>query len=147
MSIVSNGFAAGHSVKLKLFRNIKEYTLKIEPVLNSQNIFAKGESMFVTVSFDQTTDLDELANQTTVKCYPNPFSDQINIEIVLQEPQKLEVRIYDVNGKLVRNLYKSKTEKRTTLVWDGKNDSGSEMVPGSYYLKANSKVEKIVLKR
>jgi len=146
LSRVSDGFAAGHPVKLKLFRNIKEYTLKIEPVLNSQNVFAKGESIFVQVGFDQATGLDELANETTVKCYPNPFSDQINIEIVLQEPQKLEVRIYDVNGKLVRTLYKSKTEKRTNLIWDGKNDSGSEMAPGSYYLKVNSKVEKIVLK-
>jgi len=146
LTSVSDGFVAGHPVKLKLFRNIKEYTLKIEPVLNSQNVFTKGESIFVQVGFDQTTGLDELANQTTVKCYPNPFSDQINIEIVLQEPQKLEVRIYDVNGKLVRSLYKSKTEKRTNLIWDGKNDSGSEMVPGSYYLKANSKVEKIMLR-
>jgi flagellar hook assembly protein FlgD len=87
-----------------------------------------------------------LAGQVSVKCYPNPFNEQITIEIQFAESQKLDVKIYDVTGKLVRNLYKGESEERKVLVWDGKNEQGTKVVPGSYLLKANEVIEKIVLK-
>jgi hypothetical protein len=32
------------------------------------------------------------------------------------------------------------------LVWNGKNDSGVKMVEGSYFIKVNDTVRKIILK-
>ena len=142
----TNGFTSGHSIALKLFRNNKEYTLKTVTLQNSQGSFAKGESMIAQVAFDLTTRISEFANQTFVRCYPNPFNDQLTIEIQLPEAKNLEVAVYDVTGKLVRNLYKGKTKKGEKLVWDGKNGSGVRMIPGTYFLKANDWIEKIVLK-
>jgi len=141
-----DGFTEGHPISLKLFREAKEYNLKTESILNSQNVFAKGESYFGQLSIVQASGLADMEDQLTIKCYPNPFNDKINIEIQLQESKGLEVKIYDLNGRLVRNLYKGKAEKWEKLVWDGNNDNGSKMVPGSYFLKANSKVEKIMFR-
>jgi len=143
----TNGFTSSHPITLKLFRNNEDYILKTKTLLNSQDVFEKGESMFAQVDVEQTTGFDELAQQTSVKCYPNPFSDQLTIEIQLPESQVLEVRIYDVNGKLVRNLYKGKAEKWKKLVWDGKNGNGATVVPGTYLVKTNEMVERIVLNR
>jgi hypothetical protein len=141
-----DGFTPGHPVALKLFRNNREYTLKTVTLQNSRGNFAKGESMFAQVNIGHTTGIAEYGNQTFVKCYPNPFNDQLTIEIQLQEVGKLDVTIYDAGGKLVRKLYKGPVEKVEKLVWDGRDERGVRMVPGTYMLKVNDWVEKVVLK-
>ena len=47
----------------------------------------------------------------------------------------------------MRNLYKGKAEKWEKLVWDGKNGNGAKVVPGTYVLKANEQIEKIILRK
>jgi hypothetical protein len=141
-----DGFTQGHSITLKLYRNNREYALKTVTLQNSQASFAKGESMIAQVIINQTTGVPVLDNQVSVNCYPNPFSDQLTIEIQLPEAKNLEVAIYDINGKLVRNLYKGPAEEAGKLVWNGRDGRGVRMVPGTYILKVNEWVEKIILK-
>jgi flagellar hook assembly protein FlgD len=102
--------------------------------------------LFAQIKTELATSLGKLTGPISIKCYPNPFSEQLSIVIQFQKFEQLDVKIYDVNGKLVRNLYHSEAEERTVLVWDGKNEQGVRVVQGSYYLKANEVVEKIVLK-
>lgn len=142
----ANGFTTGHSIVLKLFHDNQEYLLTPELLNNSTKTFAKGESLFAQVSLVQSTGFEELANQPSVKCYPNPFSELVTIEIQFVTPQKLEVVIYDVNGKLVRKLYKGGASGSKVLIWDGKNDLGAKMVPGSYYVRVNQTIEKLLLR-
>ena len=141
-----NGFTSGNPIALKLFRDNKEYLLKTETLLNSQTSFAKGESMIAQVNFDPTTtQVDEFASQTTVRCYPNPFNEQITIEIKSANKEKLEVNIYDRNGKLVRKLYNGQINNIRTLIWDGCSEGSARVVQGTYLINTNGKIEKVVL--
>ena len=144
---VKNGYDPGNTITIKLFRNNQEYLLTPELVNNSANTFAKGESMFGKVNTELATKSTDLTSQGSVRCYPNPFTDQINIEIVNSVTPKLEVKIYDVKGQLIRNLYQGNTTINTVLIWDGKNDRGDHALPGSYFVKANDQVVKILLAR
>lgn len=40
-----------------------------------------------------------------LNCYPNPFTASTYIDVVLESKTNLKAAIYDVNGKLVRELY------------------------------------------
>ncbi len=145
MNPVPNGFTPQDPIKLRLFRNNQEYLLQPDLVNNSKSIFAKGESMFARVNTELATVLIDPTEPVSVKCYPNPFTDQITIEIVNSEVQKLDVKIFDINGQNIRMLYSGNSNEKTVLLWDGKNDQGVKTAPGSYLLKANNTVEKIVL--
>lgn len=142
-----NGFVQGNQITIRLFRNNQEYALNPELLNQSTNLFAKGESMFAKVNTELATAIDGQSREHSIVCFPNPFTEQITIEIAHSANSKLEVRIVDVMGRVVRNLYRGMADNRIVLVWDGKNDQGVKLQPGSYFLKANDKVQKILLAR
>jgi hypothetical protein len=66
--------------------------------------------------------------------YPNPFNPETTIEFGLPKPGFVEISIYDINGKLVRKLISQrKSAGRHSIVWNGKDNSGSTISSGVYY--------------
>ena len=71
--------------------------------------------------------------------YPNPFNPETWIPYQLSEPAEVTLRIYAVNGILVRTLalglrpagiYQSRSR---AAYWDGKNDVGEPVASGLYF--------------
>ena len=65
--------------------------------------------------------------------------------------QGATIRIYSINGELVRTLAENKTEMEDTLVWDGKNDKGRVVGSGVYLVnlkigKSSKTIKVVVLK-
>ena len=141
-----NGFVVGHRVNVKLYRDGQTYPLSLTK-LDGQDVFGKNASLFAQVSMVGATGIKDFDNEISFRCYPNPFSEQVTIEIQSASSEKLEVNIYDMDGKLVRKLYKGPAGKAEKLIWDGKNGNGARVVPGTYILKANERIEKIVFRR
>jgi hypothetical protein len=141
-----NGFTEGHPVTLQLYRYNQTYSLNPAKVSGTE-AFEKNGSLFVKISASDfsTKPIEDGSDQ--VKCYPNPFSDQLTIEIRLAEPKELEVAIYDLAGKLIRSLFNGNAGTSETLVWDGTNGNGVKLGSGTYILKANEMIEKIALKK
>jgi hypothetical protein len=74
------------------------------------------------------------------------------IRLDLDVSTHLRVEIYDVTGKPVRTLVEeSLPPGRHDLIWDGKTDDGSNVVPGAYFVRctAGAKVgtSKVVIVR
>jgi hypothetical protein len=145
LTVSPNGFVAQNPISLRLFRDNQEYLLQPDLQNNSSSIFEKGESMFAVIHTELATKLIDLSQPVTIRCYPNPFGERITIELDVSNTQKLDVRIFDVSGHLIRTLYIGNSQTETKLYWDGKNDEGIKMTPGSYLIKANNTVEKVVL--
>ena len=89
--------------------------------------------------------------------YPNPFNPETWIPYSLVEDSDVIIKIYDVNGILVRKLklghrtagvYKTKT---SAAYWDGKNSYGEDLSSGIYFysLEADEfkSVKKMTLKK
>lgn len=138
-----NGYIPGHKIILKLYRNKTVYKLYFQAVNNSKDVFEKWESMFASIDFSLSTGLSQLENQTEIKLYPNPFVNSVRIEINLPQKQPLTVEIFNLRGQLVRTLYKGVAEKQTTLIWDGKDSSGNNIVSGIYLCRSNHTIVKI----
>ena len=71
--------------------------------------------------------------------YPNPFNPETWIPYQLSEPAEVTLRIYAVNGELVRTLDLGHTpagnyqNRSRAAHWDGKNEMGEAVASGVYF--------------
>jgi len=73
--------------------------------------------------------------------YPNPFNPETWIPYQLREDADVVIRIYSVDGRIVRTLelgrktagsYISKTE---AVYWDGRDEAGEQVASGVYFYR------------
>jgi hypothetical protein len=70
---------------------------------------------------------------------PNPFSASTRIVFGLREAADVRVRIYDVAGRLVRDLVDSHfAASRHVVAWDGRDDAGRAVASGMYFYRIDA---------
>jgi hypothetical protein len=68
-----------------------------------------------------------------VSVYPNPSSAKFNFVIDNPYPAQLSISIYDMSGKIIRQLKTSiSSDAIQSVEWDGKSAEGS-LAPGGIY--------------
>ncbi len=78
---------------------------------------------------------------------PNPFNPSTDIEYTLASPGFVEIAIYDVAGRRVRAFPGENREAGGhTLHWDGKDDNGSTLSGGVYFLRLRADGESVTRK-
>lgn len=71
--------------------------------------------------------------------FPNPFNPQTELRVnlsndVVATGQRMTVRIYDVTGALVRDLYNDRPNRvEMRLAWDGRDNRGSQVASATYF--------------
>ena len=72
--------------------------------------------------------------------YPNPFNPSTRISYNLKSPGNVNISVYDVTGKLVRELTSGyRSAGLHSIEWDGTNQAGASVPSGMYYYKITSK--------
>jgi len=70
-----------------------------------------------------------------VRAYPNPFNPDITISYELDRNQIADLKIYNLRGQLVRNLFLgNQTRGAHSILWNGRDDMGSTCSSGTYLL-------------
>ncbi|MEN3039669.1 MAG: FG-GAP-like repeat-containing protein, partial [Candidatus Kryptonium sp.] len=69
--------------------------------------------------------------------YPNPFNPRTWIEFVLPRDEIVTLKIYTIDGRLVKTLIDNKyyPAGKHVLSWDGTDDNNNEVVSGVYIYK------------
>lgn len=68
--------------------------------------------------------------------YPNPFNAATVIEFGIPDPQRVQVRVFDVNGRRVRTLADGPFgEGFFRRLWDGRDDTGNRAAAGIYVIR------------
>jgi hypothetical protein len=68
--------------------------------------------------------------------YPNPFSGNTHISYQLTEPAFVEVKIYAMNGQIIRTLVQEQQQAGTyEVVWDGKINDNMALSSGIYFCR------------
>ncbi len=75
-----------------------------------------------------TNDIAENQNKP-VKAYPNPFSE--NIQIEFPYVQNAQVKIYDLQGRTILG----QTHTGANFIWNGRNASGTSSQAGIYFFQ------------
>jgi len=66
---------------------------------------------------------------------PNPFNPVTTIFFDVAEKARVDMRIFDVRGRLVRQLLSAEREPGShTIVWDGKTTAGQPLASSVYFL-------------
>lgn len=87
-----------------------------------------------------------------IQSFPNPFSDQTTFSFDLEESQTISISLYDLNGRLVRQLADGELNSGNhQITWKGENDLGAKCSPGIYLCKIEgertSSITKVILSR
>ncbi len=83
--------------------------------------------------------------------YPNPFKKTTTIRYYLNQPADITVKIYNIQGELVRSFLNRKliSAGLHDVTWDGKNGNGTSVSSGVYFCQLNisgaSKVKKMLV--
>jgi len=69
--------------------------------------------------------------------YPNPFNPQTTIAFDLPKRGSVSLRVFDMAGRLVRNLFTTEphTPGRHEVVWNGRDDGGRQVASGTYFYR------------
>ncbi len=66
--------------------------------------------------------------------YPNPFNPETTIQYMIPSAGLIEIKIYDINGRLVKELFNGFSEAGIHKVdWKGMNQTGSKVASGNYF--------------
>lgn len=84
--------------------------------------------------------------------FPNPFNPSTRVVYELPRSAQVQIAIYDVNGRQVRQLVeKHQSAGRYSVVWNGTGQSGEKLSSGIYFLhliagKEQSQIKMTLLK-
>ncbi|MBT5270264.1 MAG: T9SS type A sorting domain-containing protein, partial [Candidatus Marinimicrobia bacterium] len=71
--------------------------------------------------------------------YPNPFNASTTIEYGLPKNTELNLSIYDIRGRFVREIYSGGKQAGYHITqWNGTNDGGRNVASGLYFIVLNT---------
>ncbi len=86
---------------------------------------------------------DSVSMVKLLQPYPNPSKQEVWIPFILQEDADVVIKIYAVDGQLVRQLElnsqkaNSYVDRDTAAYWDGKNAIGQQVSSGVYFYQVS----------
>lgn len=134
------GFFDGNPFVLKLWNAKNHQEFKLEPeIVKGTSTFIRNETTIASLEKYATTGLDGLfaSEQPEIHCYPNPFSDEITVEISLFDETEVHVEVLNQLGQQVKTLAAGEQLNRGVhrLIWDGTNAGKSRVAPGIYLIR------------
>ncbi|HAH25368.1 MAG TPA: hypothetical protein DCL77_16700 [Prolixibacteraceae bacterium] len=140
---IPDGFTTGHPVSLQLVREGQTFLVNAAIVSGSET-FEKNGSMFAQVNSLVLTDIQSNEEMAQFKCFPNPFTQEMTIEV--QNPEKAEIteEICNLSGQHIKSLFKGINNGSLVLKWNGQNESGQPVAPGVYLCKVNGQTKQVI---
>ncbi len=83
----------------------------------------------------------------SLTCFPNPFNPSTKINFTIPEDQPLHLIVYDVLGRVVKELLNNYVPKGSyIIIWDGTNNAGAKVNSGIYFYSLQTPDKKIIEK-
>ncbi|MBK7701532.1 MAG: ASPIC/UnbV domain-containing protein [bacterium] len=92
----------------------------------------------ITVTENSATGAGDVPlNAFRIGNYPNPFNPSTTISFALPTASQVQLRIFDVSGRLVKVLIDDGqyVAGEHQMVWNGRNDAGADAPSGLYFYK------------
>ena len=80
------------------------------------------------------------SNQTSIRVFPNPVNDLLNIQLNLEKAEEINISVFDLTGKKVIQIYSGElSEGEHDLTWNIRDPGGVKVSPSVYLLQLQSK--------
>lgn len=114
--------------------DITTNTINLENGEVAEYYALKASANTVGIEIEDLTAVPQSINIESV--YPNPFNPQVTLQYVSSQSGLVQIKVYDLQGRLVKNLYSGSQEQGShTINWDGTNNLGQIVTSGTYLLK------------
>ena len=133
------GFTEGNPIIYKLWisGSNKEYTFEPE-IVSGNSTFAKLETTIASLDKYTRTGLDGIQNSVSdlINVYPNPFSEDLTVEINLANDTEVEIVVLNQLGQKIKILTDKKLFNKGThyFSWHSKSASVPQISTGIYYI-------------
>jgi hypothetical protein len=68
--------------------------------------------------------------------YPNPFNPRTTIKYDLKQPGRVELAVFDIAGRLVKQLVsESMSAGHHEAIWEGQDSGGRQASAGVYFFR------------
>ena len=101
---------------------------------DNDTIDEKPDAIFIEPFNSQESDL--------IKNYPNPFSNEINIEYFLTEESQISIQLFDIDGRLITTIFNGIESGG----YQRKQLSATELTSGLYFIRFENGNDVIVKK-
>ncbi len=129
---------SSYQVPLSLLDRSKIYKWKVVNIENQTS-----EERLLKTPFSIITDTDnELAK--SIHVYPNPFETELKFNIVTQERFPLEIQIYDLSGRMIKQVFDNNSNLNREILID-LNDYESGLYLYKIYMNKNISGQKYEL--
>ena len=100
--------------------------------------------LLVTLNQEISTSVEDLLDPqnsavSSFSNFPNPFDKETEFQIELAEQERLNLAIFDLFGRKIREVLPTKLLPAGThqFSWDGKDEQGNSLTPGIYFARLN----------
>ena len=98
---------------------------------------------------DQRLAWNEIAPESTIHVYPNPFREQVNISFELETEQEVSLVAFDAMGRPIKEIYRgSLPAGQHSYTWSSMDRKSGDLANGRYFLtliRGDHKVSKQVI--
>jgi hypothetical protein len=70
--------------------------------------------------------------------YPNPFNPTTSIDMTIPVACQWQMTIFNVNGRVVKQMSGNAAPGTMTITWDGRNDDGQPVTSGVYFYRTKA---------
>jgi Bacterial Ig-like domain/FG-GAP-like repeat/FlgD Ig-like domain len=79
------------------------------------------------------------AKEGLLRAFPSPFRQSVNVDLALERPGRVRVRVFDVRGRVVATLHEGELGSGAhVLHWSGTDDRGAAVASGVYFLRMDT---------
>jgi hypothetical protein len=121
----------GSGATLELSQYFRDNTKAESWKSSLENLGTPGRKNSITTGSDL---LAGVISEKQLQIYPNPFTDETRLKIENNGFEPMQVKIYSIDGRMVRNDITSDNE----YVWRGDNQAGQKLQAGIYICKVQS---------
>ncbi|MDD3566767.1 MAG: alpha-amylase family glycosyl hydrolase [Bacteroidales bacterium] len=84
--------------------------------------------------------VENIGKPFDISLWPNPASSQLNVSIYTEQPEKVDIKLYDISGRLLSTIHQGNIlQGENTLVWSRPNGIRS----GVYFVVINTSSNRV----
>ncbi len=133
------GFMDGNPFTVKLWNSKQDKEYILDPdILKGSSTFSRNETTFASlakyaskgINFNQSGEIE-------IKCYPNPFKDEITTELFLFEEAKVSVGVLNQLGQKVASIVPKTVMNsgKHLFKWNGTDSANRKISSGIYFFR------------
>lgn len=108
----------------------------IKYLVLSSTIFAAADIVNITITISDvlSSSSENIPEKLSIRhAHPNPFNNSVSISFEMPNSNNVNLIIFDMNGRLVRQLNLGVLGIGShRVLWDGKNNLGNDLSSGIY---------------